>query len=126
MRTLFERGSLDHEYRFLKKDGSVIWIRDQLRLIEDQKGKEIVGAWTDITRRKETEEDLRESRERFDTLVNQLNDIVWTATADSSRITEVNPAFKKVYGISEAQDTNQPDAEARDSGTPCRWCCSRF
>ena len=54
---LFEEGVLSHEYRFKSSDGTYQWINDTVKLIRDQDGKplEIVGAWLDITERKEHE-----------------------------------------------------------------------
>jgi PAS domain S-box-containing protein len=47
----------EYEYRFKHKDGHYIWVHDEMRLIRDSKGNpvEIVGYWTDITRRKQLE-----------------------------------------------------------------------
>jgi PAS domain S-box-containing protein len=49
-----------HEYRFLRRDGGVVWINDELHLLRDATGQphEVVGAWTDITERKELETHL--------------------------------------------------------------------
>ena len=49
-----------HEYRFLRRDGSVVWIHDEMHLLRDATGQphEVVGAWTDITERKELETHL--------------------------------------------------------------------
>jgi PAS domain S-box-containing protein len=49
-----------HEYRFLRGDGSVVWINDELRLLRDATGQphEVVSAWTDITERKKLETHL--------------------------------------------------------------------
>jgi PAS domain S-box-containing protein len=57
---LFEKGSHSHEYRFRHKNGDYRWMRDDLRLISDDAGKPvtIVGYWTDVTERRETEEKL--------------------------------------------------------------------
>ena len=54
---LFAQGQLSHEYRFFGKDSQIIWVRDNQRLIRDQRGRptEIVGAWLDISQRKHTE-----------------------------------------------------------------------
>ncbi|HVM72050.1 MAG TPA: PAS domain S-box protein [Anaerolineales bacterium] len=66
----FVQASLDHlfddfyqqEYHFLRKDGQTIWLQDEHRLLrnEDNTPREIIGAWTDITERKQAEEALRE------------------------------------------------------------------
>ncbi len=54
---VFKSDYHEYEYRFKHKDGHYIWVHDEMRLIRDSKGKplEIVGYWTDITRRKELE-----------------------------------------------------------------------
>jgi PAS domain S-box-containing protein len=50
------------EYRFLHKNGTYRWLRDEMRLIYNQKGnlQEIVGTWYDITDNKQAQEQLRE------------------------------------------------------------------
>ncbi len=64
---LFENSYGAYEYRFKHRNGNYIWIRDEMRLIRDEKGNpiEIVGYWADITESKEAEEALRESEERL-------------------------------------------------------------
>src|ERR1017187_956756 len=49
-----------HEYRFLRRDGGVVWINDELQLLRDTTGQphEVVSAWTDITERKKLETHL--------------------------------------------------------------------
>jgi signal transduction histidine kinase/CheY-like chemotaxis protein len=47
---------IDHlvlEYRFRRKDGVYIWIRDEKRLVRDARGqpKEVVGSWADVSER---------------------------------------------------------------------------
>ena len=53
------------------------------------------------------EEALNVSKERFDLLVNRLNDVVWSAEMDGS-IIEVNHALEAVYGISEEEFIRNP------------------
>ena len=55
------------EYRLLKKDGSYLWVHDEMRLIRDDKGApvEIVGSWLEITDRKRAEDALRSSEKIF-------------------------------------------------------------
>jgi PAS domain S-box-containing protein len=55
---LMTRGYLVQEYRFRSKDGRQLWIRDEASLLRDTAGrpKEIVGYWTNITERKQAEE----------------------------------------------------------------------
>jgi len=60
---LFEHGSHSYEYRFLNKDGTYRWIRDEMKLTRDEAGEatEIVGYFIDITERKRAEEEKAKS-----------------------------------------------------------------
>lgn len=64
---LLENNFHAHEYRFLHKDGSYRWVLDQVRLIRDEGGKpaECIGFWTDITKRKNIEDELNTYREKM-------------------------------------------------------------
>ena len=56
-----------HEYHFMHKDGHIIWLHDEHRLLRDANNapREIIGAWTDITERKQAEEALRDYNVRL-------------------------------------------------------------
>jgi len=71
---LFKRGTCVFEYRFLHKDGSYRWMRDEARLVRDAEHSplEIAGCWVDINERKQMEEALRQSEQRFATFMANL------------------------------------------------------
>ncbi len=54
---LLTEGQVTHDYRFLHRNGQIIWIHDELRLVRSLAGKplEVVGAWLDITAHKRAE-----------------------------------------------------------------------
>jgi len=91
----------DLELELITAKGRRIWVR-ALGMAERKNGKTVrlFGAFQDITERKQAENQLRESNERFKRLVSQLNDVVWYANADGSAVLDVNQAFEKIYGIS--------------------------
>ncbi|MCJ7458786.1 MAG: PAS domain-containing protein [candidate division Zixibacteria bacterium] len=64
---IFKKGYHTYEYRFRCKNGKYIWMRDEMKLIRDDKGQplEIIGYWTDITDRKNTEIKMIESENRY-------------------------------------------------------------
>ena len=49
------------EFRFRRKDGRYIWLRDVKRMLGED-GSEIVGSWSDISQRVELERQLRQSQ----------------------------------------------------------------
>jgi PAS domain S-box-containing protein len=72
------------EYRYLAKDGRVVWVLEQAILLErDELGRPTVfhGLILDITARKEAEARVAETERRLRTLVEQLPAIVYVELA---------------------------------------------
>jgi sigma-B regulation protein RsbU (phosphoserine phosphatase) len=63
---LMTQGHLVQEYRFQSKDGHYLWMQDEASLMRDAAGhpKEIIGFWTNITERKQAEEQAARAREQ--------------------------------------------------------------
>lgn len=58
--------SITSEYRFRDKQGHYHWLNDQQRFIREENGvMEYVGAWWDITERKEAEDKLYQQQQRL-------------------------------------------------------------
>ena len=101
---LYEHDSLVREYRFVRKDGSVIWIYDELRLVRDRDGNplEAVGSWTDITERKKMEEALLASEENLNNIVNSapFGALIYELSAgDQVKFVNVNDTACQVLGM---------------------------
>jgi two-component system, cell cycle sensor histidine kinase and response regulator CckA len=62
--TLLAKNHVNLQYRIRHQDGTIRWVRDDRQLLrnEAQQPIEIVGCWTDITERKQLEEQLRQSQ----------------------------------------------------------------
>lgn len=94
---LFEKKYLHCEYRFQRQDGAYIWVRDEMKLVQDEKNNplEIIGFWIDITERKKVEEELRESEKHYRETLDALGD--WILAVDRDlRIMIFNKAFKQI------------------------------
>src|ERR1051326_647410 len=63
-----DTGDFEAEYRAIRPDGTVVWIADRGRVVQDSNGQpeRIVGVSVDLTRRKRLEEELLESDRRKD------------------------------------------------------------
>ena len=61
---LWKKGQHAFEFRFLHRDGTYRWIREEARVVRYADGKpiEVIGYWTDVSERKRLEEELVKSQ----------------------------------------------------------------
>ena len=95
-------GLYELEKRILHPDGSVRWVATKGQVSFEGQDRQrravrLVGVVQDITARKQAEQDLRESEERFRT--------VWEITSDAMALSDpngiviaANPAYSRLYG----------------------------
>ena len=97
------------EYRIIRPDGEVRWIFGRGRVIRDKNGNTVrySGVDIDVTDRKRTEEALRESEERYRSLIENANDLVFTLDLDL-RLTSANPAVKRLLGYAPEELIGSP------------------
>jgi PAS domain S-box-containing protein len=76
---------LQSDYRYLKPDGRVVWVRDETRLVRDADGNPLYvqGYLIDITDRRMATEALRESEGRFRTLVSNIPGAIYRCACDA-------------------------------------------
>ncbi len=105
----------DAEYRFMAKDGSVVWLRDVGHTVNDAQGQPAVirGVMTDLTPRKTLEASPSEAEERFERLAERLPAIVYLeqVPADPTqlgRMLYVSPAVEGILGFTPQEWTEDP------------------
>ncbi|EAW37248.1 PAS domain S-box protein [Lyngbya sp. PCC 8106] len=96
---VLETGTEILEYRFLHKNNTYRWIRDELKLIHNHisQSTEIIGYMIDITEHKQTEISLRESEERFRLMANSAPVLIWVCNSNS-QCTFVNQVWLDFTG----------------------------
>jgi len=96
---LMNQGTKDLEYRVVRPDGEVRWLRDRARLVYDKRGTAIRmdGIATDITKRKQAEAALLKSEEQF-RLTFELAPIGMAMTAVKGTFLKVNQALCDALG----------------------------
>ncbi len=90
----------DQVVRYRHKDGSVVWIRCRGMAIRDDAGKPVrmLGAHTDLTAQKLTEEALRRSEEKYRSLFNHAGIGMFRSTIDGSTLIDANEKFVEIFG----------------------------
>lgn len=90
-----------HEKRYLRKDGSVLWVFLRVSVVRDAHGqpKYFIGAQQDITLRKKFEISLRESEEKFRYLSEAIPMMIWTADGTGA-IDYINHRWHAYTGLS--------------------------
>ena len=93
------------ECRYRHADGHYVWLESLANIIRDHKGQMIGGVIgsRDITERKQADEKLRQSVERYYSLFDRMLDGIYRST-HKGRFVDVNPAFVKMFGYSSKQE----------------------
>ena len=98
------RGGWQGELLNRRKDGSEFPVYLSTSVVHDAEGNTIalIGVATNITERRRSEANLRESEERYRTLIDTARDVIFTATPRGV-ITSLNQAFESTTGWSRAE-----------------------
>lgn len=94
---LHKRITSPHEFRIVTKEGHVRWILETVTPISYKGRRAILGNSMDITERRRMEDSLRESEERYRTLIETTPDLIFMVD-EEGRFSYVNPTLEKALG----------------------------
>ncbi|MEG3894574.1 MULTISPECIES: EAL domain-containing protein [unclassified Microcoleus] len=102
----------DRQYRIVLNSGEVKWVQDSARFSKNENGDIIVdGVALDISDRKQAESALRQSEQRFRSLIENATDI--TIILDAEGIFRyISPSVKRILGYSPHQAIGRSALEA--------------
>lgn len=89
------------EFRIVRRDNTVIWLASKGQIIRDADGQaeRFLGVNIDISERKQAEEVLRESEERFQAFMAHNPAAAWITDADG-KIIYLSPTYVKTFQLS--------------------------
>ncbi|HEX2529695.1 MAG TPA: PAS domain S-box protein [Geminicoccus sp.] len=100
LETGLRTGVIQYEARVRQPDGSIRWIAPLGRAILDDAGRAIrmVGVVQDVTERKEAEQAIQASEERFRMLVDSIDDVFYVTDLDRNQLLYLSPAYERIWG----------------------------
>ncbi|MFI5393823.1 MAG: PAS domain-containing protein, partial [Myxococcota bacterium] len=97
------QGTFTAQYRMFTKEGTIRWFHDDALLIRDEQGTPMFwqGIMYDITDQRTSDALVRETEDRYRTLVEQLPAIVYSedVTGDGLQVVYINSRVKELLGI---------------------------
>jgi len=101
------------EKRYRRPDGTAVWVNNSVTAIRDEEGRvtSALAVSVDVTERREAEEALRVSEERFRRFADNSANVLWVVDAQTRQLQYLSSAFERVWG-------EPPDAMMQDLN---RW-----
>ena len=99
-RAIEEKGEYRQEYRIIWPDGSVRWVEGRAKPVYDEGGQclKMSGFIVDITERKQAEDALRLSEDKFSKAFRSSPDAIAIASLADGMILEVNGRWEEILG----------------------------
>ena len=98
------------EYTMLKKNGEPVHVELSATVTSDKAGQTagLVCVARDITARKQAEQILRDSEERFRQLADNIREVFWMTDVAKNQMIYVSPAYEEIWGRTVEKLYNSP------------------
>ena len=118
LESLYQGGTYDVDYRITRPDGTVAWISDRGYVQRDDHGQVIMksGVASDITRRKQAEQALRDREAQYRAVIETTPDGFYVTDHDGQFL-EVNDAYLRFsgYTLEELRSMRITDVEVKET-----------
>lgn len=108
-----------YEYRFIKKNGEIIWVMEKVSSVKYDGKRAVLGSFMDVTERKSAEEKVRHSEDMYRSILENINDGYFEADL-SGRFTYVNAPLCEIHGYSEKELIGMDNRQYADIETTKR------
>ena len=95
---VLQRGEFTYQVHNVKKDGTPFWCSATCSVFKHPEyGDVFVAVQQDITARKQAEEALRDSEEKFRQFAENIQDVFWMTDIQKKQILYVSPAYEIIW-----------------------------
>lgn len=100
-----ETRTVSFEKRYVRKNGSAVWIEITLSSLRDMRGScsYIIAVVLDISERKKTEENLREMQKNYKLISENTEDVIWLYDISLDRFPYTSPSVNKLIGYTQEE-----------------------
>jgi len=105
------------ELQAIRSDGNVFPMEISLAPVSYGNKQFVIASARDISARKQTEAELRQSRENYRAIFDAANDIIFIHDLENGKILDVNERIKNIYGY-KPEEVMGIDVEVISSGEP--------
>ncbi|MCX6097602.1 MAG: PAS domain S-box protein, partial [Caldiserica bacterium] len=99
----------DLELQFVTAKGNRRWVRTMgVAELKDGHPIRVVGSISDITQRKQAEQALRQSQDKYRMLTESIKDVVWIVDTETLQFLYVSPSVKRLRGYTPEEIMAQP------------------
>jgi PAS domain S-box-containing protein len=104
--------TIDAEKRFVTRTGEIVWGHETTSWVVGERGVPIyaVGVILDITARRRAEARVAVSERRVREIAERIEDVFYTADADTQCLVYASPAFERIWGWPVSEVANTPRA----------------
>lgn len=109
-----ERGTdQDIEFRVIWPDSSIRWMAGQGKVFYDETGKAVraIGTVRDITKRKQAEEEIRQTQSFLDSIVENIPHMIFVKEAQGLKFVRFNKAGEELTGFSKQELLGKNDQD---------------
>ena len=93
------------------KNGSIYPTQQTITAVKNSLGEttQFVAIFANISERLKAEEEIRKTESHFVTILNSLDEIIWSASAPDFQLRHINAATEKLYGVPQQAFIEDPE-----------------